>query len=67
MGRDNRIKPRAMHYACMIELLGREGLLRRSFGFDKSCCPLSLRLICGPALLNSLSSQREFRARKICS
>jgi pentatricopeptide repeat protein len=27
MGRDNRIKPRAMHYACMIELMGREGLL----------------------------------------
>ncbi|KAJ6760911.1 hypothetical protein OIU79_025704 [Salix purpurea] len=27
MGRDNRIKPRAMHYGCMIELLGREGLL----------------------------------------
>ncbi|KAG6719717.1 hypothetical protein I3842_03G020700 [Carya illinoinensis] len=27
MSRDHKIKPRAMHYACMIELLGREGLL----------------------------------------
>lgn len=27
MSRDHNIKPRAMHYACMIELLGREGLL----------------------------------------
>lgn len=31
MGRDNRIKPRAMHYACMVELLGREGLLDEAF------------------------------------
>ncbi|KAJ0974837.1 hypothetical protein J5N97_016802 [Dioscorea zingiberensis] len=27
MSRDSKMKPRAMHYACMIELLGREGLL----------------------------------------
>lgn len=27
MTRDFKVKPRAMHYACMIELLGREGLL----------------------------------------
>ncbi|XP_058766633.1 pentatricopeptide repeat-containing protein At5g50390, chloroplastic-like [Vicia villosa] len=27
MSRDHNVKPRAMHYACMIELLGREGLL----------------------------------------
>ncbi|GMH01154.1 hypothetical protein Nepgr_002993 [Nepenthes gracilis] len=27
MSREHKIKPRAMHYACMIELLGREGLL----------------------------------------
>lgn len=27
MTRDYTVKPRAMHYACMIELLGREGLL----------------------------------------
>ncbi|KAL5059938.1 hypothetical protein RYX36_031544 [Vicia faba] len=27
MSRDHNVKPRAMHYACIIELLGREGLL----------------------------------------
>ncbi|XP_020965005.1 pentatricopeptide repeat-containing protein At5g50390, chloroplastic [Arachis ipaensis] len=27
MSKDHKIKPRPMHYACMIELLGREGLL----------------------------------------
>ncbi|KAF5194527.1 Pentatricopeptide repeat [Thalictrum thalictroides] len=27
MGRKYKVKPRAMHYACMIQLLGREGLL----------------------------------------
>ena len=31
MSRDHKIKPRAMHYACMIELLGREGLLDEAF------------------------------------
>ncbi|OMO84081.1 hypothetical protein CCACVL1_11009 [Corchorus capsularis] len=27
MSRDHKIKPRSMHYTCMIELLGQEGLL----------------------------------------
>lgn len=31
MSRDYKVKPRAMHYACMIELLGREGLLDEAF------------------------------------
>ncbi|CAK9170286.1 unnamed protein product [Ilex paraguariensis] len=31
MNRDHKVKPRAMHYACMIELLGREGLLDEAF------------------------------------
>nr|GMC52097.1 pentatricopeptide repeat-containing protein At5g50390, chloroplastic [Ipomoea batatas] len=31
MRRDYKVKPRQMHYACMIELLGREGLL------DEAC------------------------------
>ncbi|XP_077242158.1 pentatricopeptide repeat (PPR-like) superfamily protein [Tasmannia lanceolata] len=31
MSRDHKIKPRPMHYACMIELLGREGLLDEAF------------------------------------
>lgn len=35
MSRDHKIKPRAMHYACMIELLGREGLLDEAFALIK--------------------------------
>ncbi|XP_057974611.1 pentatricopeptide repeat-containing protein At5g50390, chloroplastic-like isoform X2 [Malania oleifera] len=31
MHRDYKIKPRGMHYACMIELLGQEGLLDEAF------------------------------------
>ncbi|KAH6819453.1 Pentatricopeptide repeat superfamily protein [Perilla frutescens var. frutescens] len=31
MSRDYKVKPRAMHYACMVELLGREGLLDEAF------------------------------------
>ncbi|PSR96765.1 Pentatricopeptide repeat-containing protein [Actinidia chinensis var. chinensis] len=31
MKRDHKVKPRAMHYACMIELLGRQGLLDKAF------------------------------------
>ncbi|KAJ9568265.1 hypothetical protein OSB04_004231 [Centaurea solstitialis] len=31
MGTDFNVKPRAMHYACMIELLGHEGLLDEAF------------------------------------
>lgn len=33
MRRDHMVKPRAMHYACMIELLGRKGLLEEAFAF----------------------------------
>lgn len=36
MVRDPRMKPRAMHYACMIDLLGREGLLDEAFAMIKS-------------------------------
>lgn len=36
MNRDHKIKPRAMHYACMIELLGREGLLDEAFAVIRS-------------------------------
>ncbi|KAJ4712571.1 Pentatricopeptide repeat [Melia azedarach] len=36
MSRDHKVKPRAMHYACMIELLGREGLLDEAFALIRS-------------------------------
>ncbi|KAA0039490.1 pentatricopeptide repeat-containing protein [Cucumis melo var. makuwa] len=31
MTRDHKVRPRAMHFACMIELLGREGLLDEAY------------------------------------
>ncbi|KAL6517993.1 hypothetical protein OROMI_033694 [Orobanche minor] len=31
MSRNYKVKPRAMHYTCMVELLGREGLLDEAF------------------------------------
>ncbi|XP_075667855.1 pentatricopeptide repeat-containing protein At5g50390, chloroplastic-like [Castanea sativa] len=36
MSRDHKIKPRAMHFACMIELLGQEGLLDEAFALIRS-------------------------------
>ncbi|OVA11657.1 Pentatricopeptide repeat [Macleaya cordata] len=35
MTRDHKIKPRAMHFACMIGLLGKEGLLDEAFALIK--------------------------------
>lgn len=35
MTRDYKIKPRAMHFACMIGLLGKEGLLDEAFALIK--------------------------------
>ena len=36
MSNDPKTKPRAMHYACMIELLGREGLLDEALNLIKN-------------------------------
>ncbi|KAK7378515.1 hypothetical protein VNO80_03957 [Phaseolus coccineus] len=36
MSRDHKVKSRAMHYACMIELLGREGLLDEAYALIRS-------------------------------
>lgn len=36
MGREHSVKPRAMHFACMIELLGRKGLLDEAFALIKA-------------------------------
>lgn len=37
MSRDHKVKPRAMHYACMIELMGREGHLDEAFALISDC------------------------------
>ncbi|XP_057767445.1 pentatricopeptide repeat-containing protein At5g50390, chloroplastic [Salvia miltiorrhiza] len=39
MHRDYKVKPRAMHYTCMVELLGREGLLDEAFALIGSVKP----------------------------
>ncbi|KAL6139763.1 hypothetical protein ACLB2K_058065 [Fragaria x ananassa] len=36
MSRDYKVKPRAMHYACMIELLGQEGNLDEAFALIRA-------------------------------
>ncbi|XP_038686813.1 pentatricopeptide repeat-containing protein At5g50390, chloroplastic-like [Tripterygium wilfordii] len=36
MSSEYNVQPRAMHYACMIELLGREGLLNEAFALLKN-------------------------------
>ncbi|KAJ6810750.1 pentatricopeptide repeat-containing protein isoform X2, chloroplastic [Iris pallida] len=36
MAKDPKMKPRAMHYACMIDLLGREGLLDEALDLIKN-------------------------------
>ncbi|KAJ3688715.1 hypothetical protein LUZ61_017879 [Rhynchospora tenuis] len=41
MQKDYNVKPRAMHYACMVDLLGREGLLQDALNLiqDSPCGP----------------------------
>lgn len=52
MSRDHKIKPRAMHYACMIELLGREGLLDEAFALIRTA-PFKPNLNMWAALLTA--------------
>ncbi|KAA8542126.1 hypothetical protein F0562_023278 [Nyssa sinensis] len=69
MGRDHKIKPRAMHYACMIELLGREGLLDEAFALI-SDAPFQPTLNMWAALLTACRVHKnlvlgKFAAEKI--
>uniref|UniRef100_A0A1J3K7L7 Pentatricopeptide repeat-containing protein, chloroplastic n=1 Tax=Noccaea caerulescens TaxID=107243 RepID=A0A1J3K7L7_NOCCA len=52
MGEVHGIKPRAMHYACMIELLGRDGLLDEAIAFIRRA-PLKPTVNMWAALLNA--------------
>ncbi|ESQ43563.1 hypothetical protein EUTSA_v10012807mg [Eutrema salsugineum] len=52
MGEVHGIKPRAMHYACMIEILGRDGLLDEAIAFIRRA-PLKPTVNMWAALLNA--------------
>ncbi|CAN8302482.1 unnamed protein product [Cochlearia groenlandica] len=52
MSEAHGIKPRAMHYACMIEILGRDGLLDEAIAFIRRA-PLKPTVNMWAALLNA--------------
>ncbi|XP_059657388.1 pentatricopeptide repeat-containing protein At5g50390, chloroplastic [Cornus florida] len=69
MSRDHKVKPRAMHYACMIELLGREGLLDEAFALVRDA-PFRPTLNMWAALLTACRVHKnlvlgKFAAEKI--
>ncbi|KAL3617561.1 hypothetical protein CASFOL_037882 [Castilleja foliolosa] len=59
MGRDYKVKPRAMHYACMIEMLGREGLLDEAFALIKDA-PFKPTVNMWAALLTACRVHKNF-------
>ncbi|KAL2476554.1 Pentatricopeptide repeat-containing protein [Abeliophyllum distichum] len=59
MSRDYKVKPRAMHYACMIELLGREGLLDEAFALIRDA-PFRPTINMWAALLTACRVHKNF-------
>ncbi|XP_022882487.1 pentatricopeptide repeat-containing protein At5g50390, chloroplastic-like [Olea europaea var. sylvestris] len=59
MSRDYKVKPRAMHYACMIELLGREGLLDEAFALIRDA-PFRPTINMWAALLTACRIHKNF-------
>ena len=66
MSRDHKIKPRAMHYACMIELLGREGLLDEAFALIKDA-PFKPTVNMWAALLTACRVHKNFELGKFAA
>ncbi|GAB2289397.1 hypothetical protein Dimus_023707 [Dionaea muscipula] len=60
------IKPRAMHYACMIELLGREGLLDEALGLIRDA-PFEPTLNMWAALLTACRVHNNFELGKFAA
>ncbi|KAG7537383.1 Pentatricopeptide repeat [Arabidopsis suecica] len=58
------IKPRAMHYACMIELLGRDGLLDEAIAFIRRA-PLKTTVNMWAALLNACRMQGNLELGRV--
>lgn len=63
MRRDYKVKPRAMHYACMVELLGREGLLDEAFALIRDA-PFKPTVNMWAALLTACRVHKNFELGK---
>ncbi|KAI3463626.1 hypothetical protein Pfo_020289 [Paulownia fortunei] len=59
MSRDYKVKPRAMHYTCMVELLGREGLLDEAFALIRDA-PFRPTINMWAALLTACRIHKNF-------
>ncbi|CAL0318696.1 unnamed protein product [Lupinus luteus] len=66
MFRDHKIKPRAMHYACMIELLGREGELDEAFALIRTA-PFEPTLNMWAALLTACRMHKNLELGKLAA
>lgn len=66
MSRDHKVKPRPMHYACMIELLGRAGLLDEAFALMRSA-PFDPTVNMWAALLTACRVHRNFKLGKLAA
>lgn len=63
MSKDYKVKPRAMHYACMVELLGREGLLDEAFALIRDA-PFKATINMWAALLTACRVHKNFELSK---
>ncbi|KAK7340553.1 hypothetical protein VNO77_21259 [Canavalia gladiata] len=66
MSRDHKINPRAMHYACMIELLGREGFLDEAYALIRSA-PFEPTTNMWAALLTACRMNENFELGKLAA
>ncbi|PKU76918.1 pentatricopeptide repeat-containing protein At5g50390, chloroplastic [Dendrobium catenatum] len=66
MAHDPKMKPRAMHYACMIELLGREGLLDDALALIRNA-PLSPTKNMWAALFRACRVHRNLELGKLAA
>uniref|UniRef100_A0A1D1YSR8 Pentatricopeptide repeat-containing protein At5g50390, chloroplastic n=1 Tax=Anthurium amnicola TaxID=1678845 RepID=A0A1D1YSR8_9ARAE len=66
MTNNHKIKPRAMHYACMVELLGREGLLDDAFALIRKA-PFSPTANMWAALLTACRVHKNLELGKLAA
>ncbi|CAH1412299.1 unnamed protein product [Lactuca virosa] len=66
MGTDFKVKPRAMHYACMIELLSREGLLDEAFSLIQNA-PFNPTVNMWAALLTACRVHKNLELGKLAA
>ncbi|KAL2459600.1 Pentatricopeptide repeat-containing protein [Forsythia ovata] len=66
MSKDCKVKPRAMHYACLIELLGREGLLDEAFSLIRDA-PFRPTINMWAALLTACRIHKNFMFGKFAA